>query len=129
MTKSRFKLVWKGKQSEKAIKNALKKGLNDAALSTEAYIKKKLSEKDNRSGGNPSRPGEYPAAVTTQLRESIFSDVREGYQGLLAIVASAKGPASDYSAYLEFSMDRSFLRRGVDENQREIQRLLSRRLF
>jgi hypothetical protein len=66
-----------------------------------------------------SRPGEFPRADTTRLMKDIFYEVREG--GMQAIV----GTTLDYGLILETVMNRSFLRRTLDELQPAITRLLT----
>jgi hypothetical protein len=55
-----------------------------------------------------SKPGEFPKADTTRLMKDIFHDMRGK---LVAIV----GTTLDYGAVLETSMNRSFLRRTLNE--------------
>lgn len=71
-----------------------------------------------------SKPGEYPKADTTQLMKSIFSDVRETKKGRWD---GYVGTPLDYGAILELSqrLDRSYIRRTLDEERDNIKRILT----
>lgn len=69
--------------------------------------------------GSRSRPGEFPRAETTRLMKDIYYEV--GASGLHAIV----GTTLDYGVVLETVMNRSFLRRTLNEMQPQITRVLT----
>ena len=71
---------------------------------------------------NRSKPGEFPKADTTQLMKSIFSVVRRAsnsvYDGFV-------GTPLDYGVILETRMDRSFLRKTLEQERSKVMRILS----
>jgi hypothetical protein len=88
----------------------------------------KLQGRSSRSGqftgkrvrpGSRSRPGEFPRAETTRLMKDIFYEV--GASGLHAIV----GTTLDYGVVLETVMNRSFLRRTLNEMAPQVTRILT----
>ncbi len=69
-----------------------------------------------------SKPGEFPRADTTQLRKSVFSDVRTikkgTYEGYV-------GTPIDYGLILEIFRDRSFLKRTHTEERGRMRAIIS----
>lgn len=66
-----------------------------------------------------SQPGEFPRAETTRLMKDIFWDRRGP---MVRIV----GTSLDYGLWLEVALDRSFLRRTLDNERSALARLLTR---
>jgi len=69
-----------------------------------------------------SRPGEFPHAETTQLMKTIFSEVIQLRRG---VFDGYVGTPLDYGLILETKMNRSFLRRTLNEATTDIRRILS----
>ena len=69
-----------------------------------------------------SKPGEFPRADTTQLRKTIFQEVR----GLGNVVDGFIGTPLAYGLILETSkrLNRSFLLRTLNEERRNIERII-----
>jgi len=65
--------------------------------------------------------GKFPRAETTHLMKTLFWDRR----GQLTRIV---GTPLDYGLYLEVSLDRSFLRRTLQEERRFVERMLTRRI-
>jgi hypothetical protein len=74
--------------------------------------------------------GEFPRAETTRLMKDIFWEktsraaaLRPG--GSLGVTV---GTTLDYGLYLEVNLDRSFLRRTLEEERETVERILTRRV-
>jgi hypothetical protein len=65
---------WNGDEIQRKVEARLVVGVQSAVLFCERIAKQKVS-RGNRSGRNPSAPGEPPKRVTGQLRASIGSEV------------------------------------------------------
>jgi len=75
-------LKWDPEQNIKKLKLGMKQRLNMAAITWVNYATRQLNQKVNRDGKTPSKPGEYPAMVTSHLRRSI---AWESVSGRLAV--------------------------------------------
>jgi len=90
-------------------------------------ISKPVTKSRGPRGGrvvtNRSKPGEFPKADTGLLLKSIFSQVVESPRGR---IDGQVGSGLDYAFYLEFSkkLDRSYLRKTLEENREIIQQIL-----
>lgn len=92
----------------------LSKGMAAATLETQAGITEAISRSQpvarsasgNKYGLDPSKPGEYPKMVTTDLRRSINFKIITPYNVPQGIVYTT----SKYAPYLEMG-GRSFMRR------------------
>lgn len=73
---------------------------------------------------NRSKPGEFPKADTTLLMKTIFSDYQQAADG---VYDGMVGTPLSYGLILETSqrLDRSFLRRTLNESRTEITRILT----
>jgi len=71
---------------------------------------------------NRSKPGEFPKADTTNLMKSIFQTTFSPSPGVYDGVI---GTPVDYGVTLELQMNRSFLRRTLNENRQRLVKLLS----
>ena len=71
---------------------------------------------------NRSSPGEFPHAETTQLMKTIFGEVREEGSGDFN---GYVGTPLDYGLILEVRMERSFLRRTLEDSRAEVTQILS----
>lgn len=69
-----------------------------------------------------SKPGEFPKAETTRLLKDVFSEVRRSSKGIYDGVI---GTTLDYGLILETRMNRSFLKRTLDEERPTVMRLLT----
>lgn len=67
-----------------------------------------------------SKPGEYPKAVTSTLLRDVFWAMESK---LVGMVATSK----KYGLILETLLNRSFLRRTVDENREQVNRVFLKR--
>jgi len=68
-----------------------------------------------------SEPGEYPHAETTLLMTTIFYQRQARTRGRISFIV---GTPLDYGLILETVMDRSFLKRTMDEMQPALRRIL-----
>lgn len=64
-----------------------------------------------------SKPGEYPRADTTQLMKTTFWEMRDELTGIV-------GTPLDYGVVLETKMDRSWLRRTLNEQEGTLRRII-----
>ncbi len=71
-----------------------------------------------------SKPGEFPRADTTNLRESIASEVVRTDKGFEGYITTPL----DYAVILELRLDRRFLRRTLEEEIPAIERILGAKL-
>lgn len=71
---------------------------------------------------NRSKPGEFPKVDTALLMQSIFSDHRQITEQR---IEGYVGTPIDYGVILEMQMQRSFLRRTLDEQRPTITRVLT----
>lgn len=69
-----------------------------------------------------SKPGEFPRADTTQLLRTIFTDYKQAGPGTFD---GFVGSPLDYSLRLELKMNRSFLRRTLNEERSTVIRILT----
>ena len=77
-----------------------------------------------RSGNTGrSRPGEFPRAETRRLMGSIVSTVDIAGPGIYDV---SVGSTASYATPLELAMDRSFLKRTMEEETQQILAILSR---
>jgi len=85
-------------------------------------VVKGVGSRGGRVVGGRSGPGEFPRADTTLLMTSIFSDVREDESG---VFDGYVGTPLNYGLILETKMNRSFLKRTLNESLNDVQRILS----
>ena len=71
-----------------------------------------------------SNPGEFPRADTTNLRESIASEVVRTDKGFEGYIITPL----DYAVILELRLDRRFLRRTLEEEIPQLERILGAKL-
>lgn len=69
-----------------------------------------------------SKKGEYPRADTTQLMKTLIADVRRVSKN---ITDGFIGTPLDYGLILELRLDRSFLRRTLNEQRRKVTQILT----
>lgn len=67
------KLVWNARKVEEALVALMTRNINASLAHLEATAKKRLA-RGNKSGKNPSQPGEYPKRVTGQLGAAVGFD-------------------------------------------------------
>ena len=84
---------WFGPAASAKVLNTLEKRLDSAARLWVRKAKEGLNRKTNRGGTSPSRRNQYPAMVSSHLRENITSE----RQGLEARV----GTNVEYAKWLE----------------------------
>jgi len=65
------KLVWHGEEAMKRITAGFGANLEDAVSFALGKVRRNLKKKQNRTGNNPSRPGEYPAEITSILAKNV----------------------------------------------------------
>lgn len=91
---------WRLPQFMGLTKEHVRRGMTKAVLFGEAEAKKLVS-RGNRTGTNPSKPGEPPKVVTGTLRANIGHDVTETSREVIGMVGVRKGPADKYARRLE----------------------------
>ncbi|HEY8414408.1 MAG TPA: hypothetical protein VIK99_01415 [Thermaerobacter sp.] len=91
---------WRLKKFEEALRAHVRSGMQKAVLFAEGEAKRLVS-RGNKTGENPSKPGEPPKTVTGALRSSIGHDVVETPQEIVGMVGVRKGPADKYARRLE----------------------------
>lgn len=93
-------LRWRLPQFEKAVRTHVRSGMKKAVMFAEGYAKTLVS-RGNKTGKNPSKPGEPPKTVTGTLRSNIGHDVVETPKEIIGMVGVRKGPAQKYALRLE----------------------------
>ena len=68
-----------------------------------------------------SKPGEFPRLDTTMLQKTLFTDIKEDEKGIHGYL----GTPMEYALPLELDMDRSFLRRTLNEERGRITKILT----
>ncbi len=120
-------LIWHGPRVRVAVDAGLQRNLTAAALFVVRKVKESLATAGptkTRPGTSASEPGQPPHRRTGTLSRSITHEVTKG---------SAKvGTNLKYGKYLETGTSqmaaRPYLRPGVYKNQRQIKKLLSRKI-
>lgn len=101
--------------------------MKKAALFAERKAKQKVS-RGNKTGNDPSEPGEPPKVVSGRLRNSITHEIRYSMGDPLGLRGQV-GAVAEYAAYLELGTEkmkaRPFLRPTVLENQARILKLIA----
>ena len=121
-------IEWYGEKVLAAMEKEFKVRLRVASFALSEQTKRNLSKpvlkyqgpKSKRVRVLPesrSKPGEFPRADTTRLRKDIFHEVISPEKAVV-------GTTLDYGLILETRMDRSFLRRTLNENHSNIRRIL-----
>lgn len=122
---------WRGPELQRRVNNHMGIRVKLAAQFLRDRVVKNISTPVDRAGPGRdakgrftkgkvvgrSKPGEYPRAETTRLMKDIFWEM----DGPMSAVV---GTTLDYGAYLEFKLDRSFLRRTLREQRNGLRRIL-----
>jgi len=131
-SKSGAILEWYGEALKKSVDKNSRQRLAIAASFLKKQVQQNINRpvlkykgiRSNRIQVDPesrSKPGEYPKADTTHLRKTIIFEMRKkGSASQEAIV----GTPLDYGILLETQMNRSFLRRTLQEELPRIRRIL-----
>lgn len=109
-------------------------GMVESANHVTSYIKAQLYSPIGKSGKPyyekrigaihiPSKPGEYPAKLTGSLAGSIDSNVS------LDEVKIGSTLIEEYPSILEDYWDRSYLRRGIEENTSQIEDIIGNNIY
>lgn len=128
----RTRLEWYGQQFEHDMRVTNRQRIELASSTLKDLVKHNISvpvtRRKTRSGrtavvsGSRSKPGEYPRADTTRLRNDIFHDVTQKGPG---VVTGRVGTTLHYGLILETRRQRSFLLRTLNENRDAMRRLLT----
>ena len=84
-------------------------------------VTKSIGPRGGRVVTNRSKPGEFPKADTVQLKKTIFGHVTKHSGGAEGFV----GTPLSYGLILETRMNRSFLKRTMEEQRARVVRILS----
>lgn len=126
----RVRLEWLGQQVEAGLNLTMRARVRLAAqllrdkvvINLSTPVRKYRSPRTGRTVVDPtsrSRPGEFPRADTTRLMKDVYYEVAAS--GMRAIV----GTTLDYGLLLETVMNRSFLRRTLNEMEGPIRTILT----
>jgi hypothetical protein len=123
------KLKWFAKNYEIKLNLHIKKTMQKIVLFLEGEVKKLIS-RGNRTGNNPSKPGQPPRVRTGTLRANVAGDVFMSGKNVIGAIGVRKGPASKYAPNLEEKgirdgTTRPFLRPTILRNRVKILRMLS----
>ena len=124
-------LRWYGDSVIRDVRGTLRVRLERAAIEVKGYIKEKLSrgqptripaESKAKYGTDPSKAGEYPKIVTSELRTSVDHEVDD------TELRARVGTNVKHGLYLELGtrkmQRRPWLSRGVQEMQSRIKKIL-----
>ena len=117
--------MWYGKEVTFRIKRGMERNLTQAAIFLQGKVKESMSQ-GGPTATNPdaasSSPGEPPHVRTGRLRNSIAYEVDK--------LTARVGTNVKYAPYLEFGTSRiaarPYLRPGLYNNRKEIQKILNR---
>ena len=84
-------------------------------------VTKGIGSRGGRAVTNRSKSGEYPKADTTQLMKTIFNDVQVRGD----IIEGFVGTPLDYGLILETKLNRSFLKRTLEEETKTLTRIMT----
>ena len=124
------KVIWYGDDVLKKIGKNMRKRLYLASELVRKQTQRNLSKSVLKYKGinskrtqvlpeSRSKPGEFPRAETSNLRRDIFNEVISDTQAVV-------GTRLDYGLILETKMNRSFLRRTLQETQSQVTRILTK---
>lgn len=118
---------WDDSDLRRELGKKFKSGMNKAALFCERKAKQLVS-RGNKTGDDPSDPGEPPKTVTGRLRSSISHEVFYSPNDPLGVKGYV-GSNVEYALYLELGTEkmepRPFLRPTVFNNQSRILKLIA----
>jgi len=126
------RMVWLGQQFEQGFNMTMRARIRLSAqvvrdkcvINLSVPVRKYRSPRTGRTVVDPtsrSNRGEFPRADTTRLMKDVYYEVTDR-DGMRAII----GTTLDYGLILETVMDRSFLRRTLDEMQPTVRNILTR---
>lgn len=120
------------RETEREVEKRMKK----AVMFLEGQTKRLVS-RGNRTGTNPSRPGEPPKVVSGTLRSNIGHEVRKEGRTVVGAVGVRMGPADKYAMRLELGFrgtdskgrnvrqeERPYLRAALEQNKAKVARIL-----
>jgi hypothetical protein len=125
---TKVNLKWYAKNFEMKLNSHIKKTMKKIVLFLEGQVKKLIS-RGNRSGNNPSKPGQPPRVRTGTLRANVAGDVFMKGKNVMGAIGVRKGPASKYAPNLEDKgirdgTTRPYLRPTIFRNRVKILRML-----
>jgi hypothetical protein len=88
-------------KTKEELANFLEQQMLKLALELEGFAKE-LVNRGNKSGKNPSKPGEPPKTVSGILKSNISHEVKRERDAVVGFLGVRKGPASKYAPRLEF---------------------------
>ena len=123
------KIKWHGPQVQKNIRKGMGIRIKLAAEAVKNQTKRNIRRpvtkiKGPRSGrvqtvpSSRSKRGEFPKQESTRLWKDVYSEMRGPLEGIISTTL-------DYGLVLETRMDRSFLRRTLNEMRPTINKILS----
>lgn len=128
--------TWNAAQVEAIAAAELEKRMVKAMKMLEGKTKQLVS-RGNRSGDNPSQPGEPPKVVTGTLRSNIGYEVKRDGLTVVGVLGVKKGPADKYSMRLELGFkgtdskgrnydqkERPYLRAALAQNKERVNAIL-----
>ncbi len=131
-TGSGARIEWKGKRVIELFRLSQKQRVKLAVEMVRSQVVKNISRPVTKLTGprggrvitDRSKSGEFPKADTTQLMKTIFGDVVENKGWIDGFV----GTPLDYGLILEMHMNRSFLRRTLEEMRPTIKNILTKKI-
>ena len=125
----KVQIDWNGEKMQKIMAAKLRTRLKVASQLVKDQTKRNISrpvlkykgvrsDKTQIDPESRSKPGEFPKADTTRLMKDIFNEVLSDTQAVV-------GTTLDYGLLLETRMDRSFLRRTLQEMLPTVKRILT----
>lgn len=130
------RLVFNPEQVQRMAEQEMEKRMKKAMNMLEGKTKQLVS-RGNKSGDNPSKPGEPPKVVTGTLRSNIANVVVKEGRDIIGILGVRKGPADKYSMRLELGFkgtdslgrkydqkERPYLRAALAQNRNKVEQIL-----
>lgn len=129
--KSNYQLKWFGNRVKNSINTGMSTRIKLAAqflrdrvvVNLSKPVRKYRGPRSGRTQVDPasrSKPGEFPRADTTHLMKTTFWQMQDNLTGIV-------GTPLGYGLLLETTMDRSFLRRTLNEVLPQIKRITTMR--
>lgn len=113
------RMRWYGPKIIKEVEGEVQRRLKLAAEAVTAQAKRNVSIPTSTAG--PSQPGEFPHADTGRLRQSIMWEIVSKH-------VARVGTPLKYGLYLEFLMNRSYLRRTLIEMRPILKRIFTAKM-
>jgi hypothetical protein len=126
------RIEWHGKEILKDLTLTMTQRMKLAVELVKSNVVRNISRPVTKGTGprggrvitDRSKPGEFPKADTTLLMKSIFGEVKVDRAN--GNIDGFIGTPLDYGVILELRMNRSFLKRTLDEEQERIKKVLGK---